>query len=384
MIRFWILWVLWLAGTLFFSIFSLHPAAAAVLLISVLLPAVGMIVHRLLPAKITFGAQLPACAERGQTVHGTLTVKNRSLLCCRRMEARVQFCNLLTGEEAGERLSAVLYGGETVSFSLKWKDDFCGTIRLSCGSIRLYDFFGLTFRTIPITWDSRMVILPSVFPVEVQLTALDGRDAWQEEYAQNRSGPDFSELFDFRDYSPGDNPRSIHWKLTHKMDRLIVRDGGLPVEKSVLLLLETGMMEGEEPPSPQVKSAMAEAVVSVSQSLCEEKIRHQIAWQDQETRSFCRYPVENEEALNAVLPKLLSAGSAPAGQTVLSCCAGDPDCEAFAHLVCVTPKYPASVEQRAEWVTLLLAGDRKQGAGAIPTFCFTPQTMEQDLGLIKI
>ena len=55
-----------------------------------------------------------------------------------------------------------------------------------------------------------------------------------------------------------------------------------PVEKSVLLLLETGMMEGEEPPSPQVKSAMAEAVVSVSQSLCEEKIRHQIAWQDQE------------------------------------------------------------------------------------------------------
>lgn len=40
---------------------------------------------------------------------------------------------------------------------------------------------------------------------------------------RSRKGTDASEMFDIRSYVPGDDIRSIHWKLSGKTDELIVR-----------------------------------------------------------------------------------------------------------------------------------------------------------------
>lgn len=40
---------------------------------------------------------------------------------------------------------------------------------------------------------------------------------------QNRKGNDPSEIFDIKDYTPGDDLRFVHWKLSGKADHLIMR-----------------------------------------------------------------------------------------------------------------------------------------------------------------
>ena len=46
----------------------------------------------------------------------------------------------------------------------------------------------------------------------------------EEGMIQNRKGNDPSEIFDIREYVPGDDIRSIHWKLSSKTDTLILKE----------------------------------------------------------------------------------------------------------------------------------------------------------------
>lgn len=52
---------------------------------------------------------------------------------------------------------------------------------------------------------------------------------------QNRKGSDASEMFDIRDYVPGDDIRTIHWKLSGKTDELIVRQASAPSHYNIAL-----------------------------------------------------------------------------------------------------------------------------------------------------
>ena len=59
-----------------------------------------------------------------------------------------------------------------------------------------------------------------------------------ESYAPDRAGYDLSEVYQLREYRPGDSLRQMHWKLSGKLDRLVIREASLPVRRSVLLFWE--------------------------------------------------------------------------------------------------------------------------------------------------
>lgn len=44
----------------------------------------------------------------------------------------------------------------------------------------------------------------------------------------DRRGSDLTEPFRLREYAPGDSLRQIHWKLSSKLDRLVIREPGMP------------------------------------------------------------------------------------------------------------------------------------------------------------
>ncbi len=82
-----------------------------------------------------------------------------------------------------------------------------------------------------------------------------------------------AETFQVREYAPGDSPRQIHWKLSSKLDRMIVRVAGLPLERSVLLLWER-----RGTPAAQESDAMAEVMAVVCQELLRQGVGCRAAW----------------------------------------------------------------------------------------------------------
>ena len=95
----------------------------------------------------------------------------------------------------------------------------------------------------------------------------------------------------------------------------MVRDYGLPIQNTILLLLETGY--GTEEADADCLDALAEALYSVSQELLSQQIIHSIGWQNHEENTFQCVEMETEEDLNALLPELLGAGT---GQRWHECC----------------------------------------------------------------
>ena len=113
------------------------------------------------------------------------------------------------------------------------------------------------------------MIAPNIFPMETQIAYGESTNMDSDEYSMKKAGYDPSETFAIREYQPGDRIRQIHWKLTEKFDNLMVRDYGLPIQNTILLLLETGY--AQDKPDPDCMDALAEALLSVSQELASQQ-----------------------------------------------------------------------------------------------------------------
>lgn len=71
--------------------------------------------------------------------------------------------------------------------------------------------------------------------------------------------------------------RSIHWKLSGKMDNLILREGSEPSQDYTLVLFDAGAAAGEAILSAQLLSSAVALGAAVSSQLAEYGISHEIA-----------------------------------------------------------------------------------------------------------
>ncbi|MFQ9125625.1 MAG: DUF58 domain-containing protein [Butyricicoccaceae bacterium] len=87
-----------------------------------------------------------------------------------------------------------------------------------------------------------------IYPRPVQLDLTLSRDAVGETgdsgLTRSRKGTDATEMFDIRSYAPGDDIRSIHWKLSGKTDELIVRQASDRTHYDLVILPDFGRKQG--------------------------------------------------------------------------------------------------------------------------------------------
>lgn len=89
---------------------------------------------------------------------------------------------------------------------------------------------------------------------------------------QNRKGNDPSEMFDLREYVPGDDVRSIHWKLSGKTDTLILRQASDPSLYNIVLLMDFGIEKNGEPTPLEELNAAAAVAAAVGTQLVQQHI----------------------------------------------------------------------------------------------------------------
>ena len=167
-------------------------------------------------------------------------------------------------------------------------------------------------------------------------TTGDGR-----RYSTDKPGQDVSEVFALREYAPGDEVRKIHWKLSSKIDKMMVRDFSLPFNYSVFLLME--LTRGKE----DAVDAVVELYLSLSRALLEGGINHNLAWYDAGDRAFHVRELDDFEDLDLAAAQVLAsfageekgialdyyAASAYSGQkNTLVYITSDPDVEKVAEM----------------------------------------------------
>ena len=116
-------------------------------------------------------------------------------------------------------------------------------------------------------------------------------------YDPGRRGTDRTETFQVRDYAPGDSLRQVHWKLSGKTGRLVVRDPARPVDHRLTVLV----LRQKAP--PPLADALMEAAASLCQALEGRSFR--LAWNGPE--GYESRTLGNQEQLAQALPELMKS-----------------------------------------------------------------------------
>lgn len=107
----------------------------------------------------------------------------------------------------------------------------CGPADLPCHRARVYDALGLV--GLPLQLPTACSI--AVEPEPLEPAELPNLSQFQYRSYHPKPGGGFSEIHDLREYRPGDSLHEIHWKLSAKTDKLIVREAEEPDRGLIVL-----------------------------------------------------------------------------------------------------------------------------------------------------
>ena len=112
--------------------------------------------------------------------------------------------------------------------------DHCGALQVSLHRPRCCDYLGVF--ALPIRERRGLTVL--VRPVPVAPEQLPELSRCRSSAWRPKPGGGFAENHELRLYRPGDNLRQVHWKLSAKTGKLIVREAMEPMRSRVLLTME--------------------------------------------------------------------------------------------------------------------------------------------------
>ena len=120
----------------------------------------------------------------------------------------------------------------------------CGEVKIQCAEILLQDLLKLFRRKIRPFETVQTIVYPRAVNVHVEMSRATIGAPREEGRMQNRKGNDPSEMFDIREYVPGDDIRSVHWKLSSKTENLILREASDPSHYNMVILPDLGRKAG--------------------------------------------------------------------------------------------------------------------------------------------
>lgn len=289
MLRNWLVYLLGLAGALVFHIYYFGWYSWFVLVLAVALPWFSLLVSLLAMLRTRLRMDAPALLTRNEAAYVTLRAGNGFLpqpLC----RFRLTITAVMTGERRSLRQSTQSQG----SWYVPLDTSHAGAYLCQVEKARVYDYLGL-FR-LPVRAPAPVETV--IRPVPREPARLPNLRHFLVRQLKPKPGGGFSEEHELRDYRPGDSMREIHWKLSVKTDRTIVREAQEPVRGLTLLTFD---LRG----TPGRVDATLEELLWLSQWLLDHDTPHQILWIDPTDCETATAPLEAPADLEALLSRLL-------------------------------------------------------------------------------
>lgn len=305
-----VFYVLLLVATAMLYIFTNTYYTLTILGLCIVAPIISLILMLFSRHSLKITLTVPATAEKKNAVI-TYRFANSGIMPAARVTFRVQLENQMTGAFRERKVSATVGSKDKVTAELSLQNSKVGTVLIRTEKVRVYDAFGLfAFRKADLP-EEAIVIYPEMYDVSVYMekpveTTVDG-----SRYSPDRPGQDVSEVFALREYVAGDEIKKIHWKLSGKLDRTMVRDFSLPLNYSVFLLLE--LTYGSE----DLVDAEVETYLALSRALMENGINHNMGWYDAGTDMFSIKELDNFEDLEMASAQVLSSYASQSRENAL-------------------------------------------------------------------
>ena len=174
---------------------------------------------------------------KGKTWQWVLEIENSSIFSSPDAQVKLEYFNSLTGKRQPLTLVVPVLARNTQRVRFAFHSVTCGVMQISIRELTVFDPLRIFKRKIPLALKDTVVIMPTpaaLLPQE--FPQVPQPDADTSEYSKIKAGDDPSEIFDLHVYREGDAVSRIHWKLSSKLDTLLVKEYSLPLAAGCLLM----------------------------------------------------------------------------------------------------------------------------------------------------
>lgn len=248
--------------------------------------------------RISVRAVLPESrVGRGSSFPFSIEMENRCRFLGFSADLAYTWGNVFTGYFQEKKERFFLSPGKGCEILQSLETQYVGRIEASITSFIVYDPLHLFYAEGFVCTDSGVVAypMPVLAPDEEIYSCVEG---FPKEDESKKRGTEYNPDYEIREYIPGDELRNIHWKLTAKQNRLMVRErlksGNQKI--NVLLPLTNDRKENDD---------LMDALYYLGQLLLEKEYPVQLFWPGTGKDLRAGYIAELGE-LEAVLGEILS------------------------------------------------------------------------------
>ena len=384
--RRWVICAVCIIAAAVLNAFTRTAPSLILLCTSVFVPAASVILALFSVPGIYVTLEVPVVMRKGSLTRCVLTVENRSMIPVAHIGMNLGIRNNLTGQEEYIPLDISASPGEKYELPFDFDSTFCGQFRFSCNDVRVYDFLRLYGFKKAQAAQMKRLMPPETFLMEISLLGNDSSLSGNEVFTVDRKGQDHTEPFQIRDYVEGDSIKSIHWKLSNKFDKYIVSDPSLELERSLLLIWDSGAIPADAP--PEVPDALAEAFVSVCLALTGDDVPYSIAWQSADSDEIVIRDINVIDDVYDSIPEIMYMSSGEQRHSMITEFLQVSGMRRFPTIVYFTGQVPAELDTLAQIgrITVFLCGTDAGAAddGAHNYQIFSPANYTSILRNVKI
>lgn len=233
-----------------------------------------------------------------------LSLTNKSIFPIGKAEAYIEYYNVFNNAINSFELHMPVQPRNTQRLTFQLSSEFCGIIKVKCVKIYIYDPLRIFRLKIAKNKITEIAVMPESHDITGIVSFTDRINEDSSLYSQNKPGDDPSEIFDLRDYNPGDKLNRIHWKLSSKKDEFIVKEYSLPIDVPSVIFLDLKCYEDSDY-TLSMFDTMVETLLSVSSFLVENERIHTIVYYSAKSRSFENRLISGQDSLSAAMRELL-------------------------------------------------------------------------------
>ena len=360
-------------------LFSNESVTLALLLALILIPLASVGLLRLSGKNLSISLTEDTSDPERKKVR--LILDNPDILPVAAADTEVRCVNLRTGEADSSVFSRGIPPRSKRESQMEIIPGHAGRYEVAVASATISDPLGIWQRELSCSDRMRLTVLPELF--EMQMTYGSSAAMLENDrYRDNARGNDPGDITGIREYVPGDPVRNIHWKLSEKTDKLLVKELGKPITEQFLVILDTASDIAQD---PFELDASAAVFTSLLHSLHRDGIVFSAAWTDPITGKAVIRTIHDELDIAAACDEFLAVpASAPSAFGRIE---RDIAESRYAHIIIVSSRIPDGVEaitNGCQVTVLLQGGDAAVTENNLSIIGFESKTYITDLAGIEV
>lgn len=203
-----------------------------------------------------------------------LSITNKTIFPYPTAIVNIEYKNKFSHNFSNMKISIPIHSHSSQTLNFTLSSEYSGIINVKIKSITIFDYLKLFSLNIKKNTSADVYIIPESYSDTYPNNFITLPCETNTEFSKVKSGDDPSEIFDLKDYIPGDKLNRIHWNLSSKQNQLITKHYSLSIDSPIAVITDITFNLNETKLS-EINVAL-EIFYNISLSLLESGIHHDL------------------------------------------------------------------------------------------------------------